>query len=222
MSELKIKVLIVEDSKLARIELQYSLSQFEDLEVVAAVESAEESLEFLKTSNVDIILMDLSLVNMNGIEATLKIKSQYEKLKIIVLSSLDGKREMSAALGAGANAYCLKGIQVENLVEVIKSVYNGACWIDPRLTDKLKALFKKPDDNFELCQKDCENPIKPLTNREQEVLKCMIDGLNNTEIADKLVISLHTAKAHVSNIMQKLGVTDRVQAAVKAVTLGLI
>ena len=204
----KVSIYIVEDYLLARITCRKALEQFNDLEIKNDFETAEECIEALEKNPVDVILMDIGLPYMTGIEATKIIKEKYPNTKIIMLTSHDNQEEIISSLASGANAYALKDISVEDLHDAILNTNKGCIWIHP----KIAAIINHTFVNAKLIPKEDFN----LTSREKEVLVLLTQGLSNTEIADKLIISTHTAKAHVCNILTKLSVTDRVQAAVKA------
>ena len=204
----KVSIYIVEDYLLARITCRKALEQFNDLEIKNDFETAEECIEALEKNPVDVILMDIGLPYMTGIEATKIIKDKYPNTKIIMLTSHDNQEEIISSLASGANAYALKDISVEDLHDAILNTNKGCIWIHP----KIAAIINHTFVNAKLIPKEDFN----LTSREKEVLELLTQGLSNTEIAEKLIISTHTAKAHVCNILTKLSVTDRVQAAVKA------
>ena len=209
----KVSIYIVEDYLLARITCRKALEQFNDLEIKNDFETAEECIEALEKNPVDVILMDIGLPYMTGIEATKIIKEKYSNTKIIMLTSHDNQEEIISSLASGANAYALKDISVEDLHDAILNTNKGCIWIHPKIASIINHTFVKA----KLIPKDDFN----LTSREKEVLELLTQGLSNTEIAEKLIISTHTAKAHVCNILTKLSVTDRVQAAVKAVKYDL-
>jgi DNA-binding NarL/FixJ family response regulator len=217
-----ISVIIIEDFKLTRVGLRCALNSNEDIEVVAESDNAIEGLELIKKNNPDIVLMDLGLSGMNGIEATLKIKEFNRNIKVIALTSHDREEEVIAALSSGAMAYCLKDIDPNKLADVIRDVSEGVCWLDPVIARKVLDAFPKQETLGILKDKSSEEGRVPLTEREYEVLKHLVDGKSNTEIAKELIVSVHTAKAHVCSILQKMCVNDRVQAAVKAVKEGLV
>ena len=204
----KVSIYIVEDYLLARITCRKALEQFNDLEIKNDFESAEECIEALEKNPIDVILMDIGLPYMTGVEATKIIKDKYPNTKIIMLTSHDNQEEIISSLASGANAYALKDISVEDLHDAILNTNKGCIWIHPKIASIINHTFV----NAKLIPKDDFN----LTSREKEVLELLTQGLSNTEIAEKLIISTHTAKAHVCNILTKLSVTDRVQAAVKA------
>lgn len=217
-----VRVVIVEDYKLTRVGLRSSLNEFEGVNVVGEAEDAEKGLKVIKEIKPDIVLMDLGLPGVNGIEATQQIKSFDENIKVIILTSHDRDEEVLAALGSGANAYCLKDIEPVTLVNVIKAVSQGAAWLDPTIARVALNLFPKPESTQVLYSSEAPDARAQLTEREIEVLKLLVKGKSNTEIAKELIVSVHTAKAHVCSILQKLCVDDRVQAAVKAIKENII
>lgn len=206
-----IKLCVVEDYSLTRMALKCALNQYDDINVVADFEDAESCLDFLINNKVDIVIMDLGLPNMDGLEATKIIKEKSPETKVIIVTSHETDEEVLTALVSGANAYTLKDVEFSDLYKVIKLVIKGGIWLDPRIVQIAIKVFKQQQN-----QPQEKNLELNLTDREKEVLKLLSEGLSNTQIAEKLVISSHTAKVHVSNILNKLAVTDRVQAAVKA------
>lgn len=149
--------------------------------------------------------------------------SRFSKsIKIIALTSHDREEEVVAALGSGANAYCLKDIDPSKLADVIRDVYQGVCWIDSVVANLALKAIPKTDNAALLGHKVADHARIPLTERELEVLNHLVAGKSNTEIAKELIVSVHTAKAHVCSILQKMCVNDRVQAAVKAVKEGMV
>jgi DNA-binding NarL/FixJ family response regulator len=217
-----ISIIIVEDFKLTRVGLRCALNSNPDIEVVAECEDAVEGLKQIEKLKPDVVLMDLGLPVMNGIEAIVKIREFSSDIKIIALTSHDREEEVVAALSSGANAYCLKDIDPVKLAEVIRDVNNGVCWLDPMVSKLALRSIPKVDNIGLLTNQNHEQTKIPLTEREFEVLKHLVAGKSNTEIAKELIVSVHTAKAHVCSILQKMCVNDRVQAAVKAVKEGLV
>ncbi len=217
-----ISVIIIEDFKLTRVGLRCALNANEDIKVVAESDNAIDGLELIQRHSPNIVLMDLGLAGMNGIEATLKVKEMNKDIKVIALTSHDREEEVIAALSSGAMAYCLKDIDPNKLADVIRDVVNGVCWLDPVIARKVLDAFPKQETLGILKDKSMNEGRVPLTEREFEVLKHLVDGKSNTEIAKELIVSVHTAKAHVCSILQKMCVNDRVQAAVKAVKEGLV
>ncbi len=217
-----ISVIIIEDFKLTRVGLRCALNANEDINVVAESDNASDGLKLIERHNPDVVLMDLGLAGMNGIEATEKVREMNPNIMVIALTSHDREEEVIASLSAGAMAYCLKDIDPIKLADVIRDVKNGVCWLDPVVARKVLDAFPKQETLGILRDKNSEEGRVPLTEREFEVLKHLVDGKSNTEIAKELIVSVHTAKAHVCSILQKMCVNDRVQAAVKAVKEGLV
>ena len=217
-----ISVIIIEDFKLTRVGLRCALNSNDDINVVAESENATDGLNLIQRHNPDVVLMDLGLAGMNGIEATMKVREMNPDIKVIALTSHDREEEVISALSAGAMAYCLKDIDPVKLADVIRDVKDGVCWLDPVIARKVLDSFPKQETLGILHDKSNEEGRVPLTERECEVLKHLVDGKSNTEIAKELIVSVHTAKAHVCSILQKMCVNDRVQAAVKAVKEGLV
>lgn len=217
-----ISVYIVEDYKLTRAAYIHYLSTVEGIEVLKAFETAEECLQSMQEQPADIVLMDLGLPYMNGIEATKIIHKNFPKTKVIVLTSHDRNEEIYASLASGANAYTLKDINLDELVNVIRSVSKGSVWIDSRIAQMALAAFPKPQstESFDKLYNNSALNVE-LTERELEVLRLIVEGKSNIEIAKELFVSQHTAKSHVCKILSKLSVSDRVQAAVKAVKYNL-
>ncbi len=209
---MKQNILIVEDHELTRFGLKTTFEGVDFVENIYEADSAETAIKVFNENKVDVIIMDLGLPNMNGIEATKEIRSSNKDVKIIILTSHNDEKEVLNSLKAGANAYCSKEINPKRLIEVVRSVADGAAWFDPSIAHiVLKASANSPSFDTEDNRKDYD-----LTSREAQILKLMTEGYSNMEIAQILVISINTTKAHVANILQKLEVDDRLQAALKA------
>ena len=220
MENQKIKIYIVEDYMLTRITYRHTLPKYNsNLEIIKDFETAESCIEALKNENADVVLMDLGLPGMNGIDATHIVRRMNPDIKIIILTSHDSDDEVLASLTAGANAYALKDITPETLATVIESVNKGAFWLDPRIARIALNLFSRLKA---LNMDEMYRESFKLTSRENEVLQMIVDGKSNTEIAKQMIISHNTVKAHVGNILEKLAVSDRVQAAVKAVKITIM
>lgn len=217
-----VSVVIVEDYKLTRVGLKSTLNEFQHINVVGEAEDAIAGIPMIERLKPDVVLMDLGLPGMNGLEATMKIKDMGLKSKVIILTSHERGEEVIAALGSGANAYCLKDISPDTLSEVIRNVSDGACWVDPAVSSVALNFFPKPENVSLIQTSEIQDARAQLTERELEVLKHLVKGKSNTEIAKELIVSVHTAKAHVCSILQKLCVDDRVQAAVKAIKENII
>ena len=217
-----VRVIIIEDYKLTRIGLRSTLNEFENISVIGEAEDAVKGLELIAKEKPDVVLMDLGLPGMNGLEATQKTKEVSPNTNVVILTSHERGEEVVAALGSGACAYCLKDIDPVLLSQVILSAAKGTCWIDAAVAKSALNLFPKPENLSILPKNDASDARAQLTERELEVLKHLVQGKSNTEIAKELIVSVHTAKAHVCSILQKLCVDDRVQAAVKAIKENII
>ncbi|MDD3593576.1 MAG: response regulator transcription factor [Candidatus Gastranaerophilales bacterium] len=213
------KILIAEDHKLLRVGLKAILDDHEDLEVIGEAENGKDAVKQSMETHPDIVLMDIGLPEMDGIQAARKIKEFDNNIKIIILTSHQDPNDVNNAIEAGVNAYALKDIKTEYLIMVIKTVNEGAIWFDPNIAHLIKN--KSVGSKFNSKKEFKENHAN-LTEREYEVLKLIVDGMSNMEIAKTLNISEHTAKAHVCNIIQKMLVDDRTQVAVKAIKENLI
>lgn len=209
---MKQNILIVEDHELTRFGLKTTFDGVDYVENIYEADSAENAIKIFNENKIDIIIMDLGLPNMNGIDATRHIRNLNKDVKIIILTSHNDEKEVLNSLRAGANAYCSKEINPQRLIQVVHSVADGAAWFDPSIAHiVLKASANSPSYETENNSKDYD-----LTAREAQILKLMTEGYSNMEIAQILVISINTTKAHVANILQKLEVDDRLQAALKA------
>lgn len=217
-----INVVLVEDYNLTRVGIRSFLNKYENIKVIGEAENAEKGLSLIRRLHPDVVLMDLGLPGMNGIEATQQVKAFDDNIKVVVLTSHEREEEVIAALGSGANAYCLKDIDSARLAEAIETVFQGGAWLDPAVASVALKLCPKPNEAKVPATKGRQENKAQLTEREMEVLRLLVEGMSNTEIANELIVSVHTAKAHVCNILQKLYVNDRVQAAVKAIREGLV
>lgn len=211
----KLKVLLVEDHALTRFGLKTTLEQVDFIGSVVEAEDGESAVELASKETFDIILMDLGLSGISGVEATQQIKEANQVQKIIILTSHSKEEDIMATLKAGANAYCLKDIAPQRLIQVIESVSEGAAWLDPSIASMVMNKLSSQQEQTHSTPSEGASKIN-LTDREAQVLKLIVDGLSNAEISEKLCVSIHTAKAHVCNILQKLSVDDRTQAAIKA------
>ncbi len=215
---MKQNILIVEDHELTRFGLKTTFEGVDYVETLFEADSAEQALEIFNNNKIDIVIMDLGLPVMNGIDATKKIRSSNKDVKIIILTSHNDEKEVLNSLKAGANAYCSKEITPQRLIQVVQSVADGAAWFDPSIAHiVLKATVNSPVIDTENNSKSYD-----LTSRETQILKLMTEGYSNMEIAQMLVISINTTKAHVANILQKLEVDDRLQAALKALKYKIV
>ena len=216
---MKKNILIVEDHELTRFGLKTTFEDVDFVDIIYEAASAEEALDVFKNNPVDVVIMDLGLPNMNGIDATQAIHSLNKDTKIIILTSHNDEKEVLNSLKAGANAYCSKEINLQRLVQVVQSVADGAAWFDPSIAHIVLQATAKSDvgESVNVNYKDYD-----LTAREAQILKLMTEGYSNMEIAQHLVISVNTTKAHVASILQKLEVDDRLQAALKALKNNIV
>ncbi len=218
-----IRILLVEDQKLMRIGIKSLFEDYPELEIIAEAHNGKDSVEKSKLLKPDIVLMDIGLPDINGIEATKRIMElNIPTIKVIMLTSHISEEEIFNALSAGAFGYIMKDINTEFLMTIIKTIKSGAMWIDPTVVPFIKDKNCGVIPPRQLSRASFRQTHSNLTQREYEVLKLVVDGQTNNEIAKTLTISEHTAKAHVCNIIQKLVVDDRTQAAVKALKEGLL
>ena len=219
---MNIKILLVEDQKLMRIGIKSLFNDYPEMEVIGEAANGKEAIEKAKLIKPDIILMDIGLPDISGIDATKQILETNNNIKIIILTSHINEQELNSSLVAGANAYVIKDISTEYLMFVIKMVKEGAMWIDPKVVPFIRDKNSGIIPSRQISRSTFKQNHSNLTQREYEVLKLVVDGQSNSQIAKSLTISEHTAKAHVCNIIQKLVVDDRTQAAVKALKEGLV
>ena len=210
-------ILIIEDHELTRFGLKTAFEACDFLGEIFEAESAEKGLEVFDNNNIDLIIMDLGLPGMDGIEATKQIKSKNKDIKIVVLTSHNDEQEVLNSLKAGANAYCSKEINPKRLIQVVQSVLDGAAWFDPAISHIVLQAATKAQESVSKPEKDYG-----LTTRETQILKLITEGYSNIEIAQELFVSINTTKAHVASILQKLEVDDRLQAALKALKERLV
>lgn len=217
------KILIAEDHEFTRTGLKYSLQSKSRFEVVAEAENGEQAVALVSQVQPDIVLMDIGMPIMDGIAATQKIKESFPGIKVVMLTSRQVKEEVYASLAAGADAYCMKDITTERLVHVIEMVAEGGIWLDPPIAQLLMHnLSVKPMEKEDRLPQARHAYNAELTEREMDVLALIVQGKSNRDIADALTITTHTVKVHVGNIIQKLAVDDRTQAAIKALQDGLV
>ena len=216
---IKKNLLIVEDHELTRFGLKTAFEDVDYIGVIYEAATAENALEIFKNNQIDLVIMDLGLPNMNGIDATKVIHDMNKDAKIIILTSHNDEKEVLNSLKAGANAYCSKEINLQRLVQVVQSVADGAAWFDPSIAHIVLQATTNTKMNTE---PDTSYKKYDLTAREAQILKLMTEGFSNMEIAQHLVISVNTTKAHVASILQKLEVDDRLQAALKALKYQIV
>ena len=214
MSE-AITVMIVDDHDLVRQGAAVYLNTQEDIVVVAEAEDGEQAVRGAREHVPDVVLMDLVMPGMDGVEATRRVKDISPRTQIIVLTSYHQDEHIFPALQAGAISYLLKDVKASELCEAIRRAADGEATLHPRVAARLIKQF-----HGEAAERT--NPFTELTEREMEVLKLIAKGYTNNKIAETLVISLGTVKGHVSNILGKLHLADRTQAAVYAWKEGVV
>jgi len=213
MTHTPIQVLIVDDHTIVRKGIRALLAEIEDIEVVAEASTGQEAITLAESSNPDVILMDLVMPEMDGIEAIRHISIHQPKASILVLTSFTADDKVFPAIKAGALGYLLKDSDPDDLVRAVRQVYRGEPSLHPSIARKVLQ---------ELSQPVPPRPApEPLTDREVEVLRLLAKGLGNQELADQLFIAEVTVRTHVSNILSKLHLANRVQATLYALREGL-
>lgn len=212
----KIKVLLVDDHTLLRQGLRKLLELEHSIEVVGEAENGKEALEKAKELNPDVVLLDINMPGMNGVEATSFLKESHPETKIIILTIHKDDEYIFEAVKAGASGYLLKDVDTQDLVRAVETAFKGESIIDPAIASKLLHEFSRISKGNVETLHDC------LTEREREILRLLVQGLSNRDVAEKLFISEKTVKNHISNIFRKLEVTDRTQAVVKALKIGMV
>jgi two-component system, NarL family, response regulator len=209
-----LRTLLIEDDELFRLGLQVRLQQEPDVEIVAEAEDGETAIELAGQYPLDIVLLDVGLPGIGGIEACRQIRQRHPHLPILALTSHFQPALIARLIEAGAQGYCLKGIAAETLILAMRSVVAGASWWDATATQTIRTAFEPaiPLDN----SAEPSKIINTLTQREQEILTLIAAGKSNPEIAETLYITPGTVRVHVHSILHKLGVRDRTQAVVVA------
>nr|WP_218036855.1 response regulator transcription factor [Bacillus thuringiensis] len=210
--------MLVDDHTVVLKGLAFFLSTQEDLELVGEANNGKEALVKVGETNPDVILMDLYMPEMDGVEATAYIKKEYPNVKVIVLTSFSDQAHVLPALRAGASGYILKDVEPDQLVEAIRSAYKGNIQLHPDIANALLSQTLPVEEKEE----EPSIQVNVLTARENEVLQLLAKGMSNKEIASVLVITEKTVKAHVSSILSKLNLSDRTQAALYAVKNGIV
>ena len=211
MSEKNIRVLLVDDHAVVRSGLSKFLMVNKDLELVAEASDGAEAVTMVSLHKPDVVLMDLMMPGVDGITATREIHQKFPQVKVIALTSFSEQNMVQGALQAGAAGYLQKNVTAVELANAIRSAHAGRMTLSAEAAQVLAQSVTQP-----------HLPGNELTERERDVLKCMVEGLNNNEIAERLVVSLGTVKFHISNIFQKLGVDSRVEAVKMSIERKLI
>lgn len=207
-----IKVLLVDDHEMVRMGLAAYLSTEPNIEVVGEASNGEEGVRQAEQFKPDVILMDLVMAGMDGIEATRRIRKAQPDAKVIVLTSFIDDEKVYPVIEAGAFSYLLKTSRAPEIVQAIQQAYKGQAVFESQITDKIMTRMRGGST---------ELPHLQCTPREMEVLKLIGEGKSNQDIADELFIGIKTVKTHVSNVLSKLGVDDRTQAAIYAYKQGI-
>jgi NarL family two-component system response regulator LiaR len=208
---LPIKVLLVDDHLVVRSGLAAVLMSYDGLSLVGEANNGQEAISLCEKDPPDVVLMDIQMPVMDGVEATKVIHAKWPDIRVIVLTSYKEKDMVEGALKAGAMSYLIKNVSAQELVESIQGAMKGQPRLSPEAAQSLIQGIKKPSD-----------PGYDLTDREKEILALMVDGLANSEIADKLFVSQSTVKFHVSNILSKLGASSRTEAVATALKNNLV
>ncbi len=221
----KIRVLIVEDHDMARMGLSVILSKNSDIEIADMSADGEEGVEKALKLKPDVVIMDIGLPTIDGIEATRKIKNSNPDIKVLMYTSREEEDDIFDSFKAGADGYITKGATSEQTVAAVIAVSEGAGWLDPAIAKIVLTNIRKSSDverkrgviNYKLGKN-----LYGLTEREMEVLALIVDGMSNPQISEKLVITLSTTKTHVHSILQKLYVESRSKAVATAMKEGLV
>lgn len=210
-----ITILIVDDHEVVRKGVRGYLDTLPEFEVIGEAYSGEEAVDFVKLNVPDVVLMDLILPEMDGVETTRIVKNISPRTQIVVLTSYHDDTLIFPALKAGAISYILKDMKMDKLADAVKKAHNGEVILHPKVAARVLQNIRK--------ESDADNEVyTELTERESEVLKLIAKGYPNSQIAEELVISENTVKGHVSNILSKLHLADRTQAAVFAWQQGIV
>ncbi|WP_241796223.1 response regulator transcription factor [Microbacterium sp. C5A9] len=212
----EIRVVIVDDDPLVRSALSHFVSRDPEITVVAEAESGLEGIDTVERERPDVVMMDVQMPEMNGIEATAVISERWPDVKILAVTTLDGSDTVLPMLSAGASGYMLKDSSAASIVAAVREVYSGASSLSPRIAS---LLIKHVRDTEPI---GGDGTLEELTDREEEVLQRLAQGMSNAEIARALIVSEGTVKAHLGRIMSKWHVRDRVQILVTAAHAGLV
>jgi len=214
----RIRVLLVDDQTMFREGLRTLLSVQPDIEVVGEAGNGEEALRLASLQHPQVVLMDLRMPILDGVAATRRLRSEHPECRVIVLTTFDDDETVFDGLRAGAAGYLLKDAPSEKLFEAIRAAARGESFLQPSVAAKVVAEFTRLAAQSPARER--ETLIEPLSERERDVLRLLTEGLSNKEIANRLYLAEGTVKNHVTNIFDKLGVSDRTQAALKAREMG--
>ena len=216
----KYNLLIVEDHPYTRDTLCYQIKKLETINLMGAVTNGLEAVDFVLKQKPDIILMDIDMPEMDGIEATKEIKKLNKNIVIIMLTGHAEREKVLDAFNSGANGYCIKDIKIKELERVIETVTDGGIWVDTKIAGFIFDVLKNINEEQKKERVKAED--YSITEREFEVLRYVADGLSNDEITEKLFISRNTVKNHIASLLSKLALKDRTQIAVFALKKNMI
>ncbi|NEU30266.1 response regulator transcription factor [bacterium LRH843] len=225
----KINIVIIDDHQLFREGVKRILDLEPEFEIVASGQDGSEAMDLVRTHRPDVILMDINMPEMNGVEATRELVKAFPHVKVLILSIHDDESYVTHVLKTGASGYLLKEMDAAALVEAVKVVASGGAYIHPKVTHNLIKEYRRlatendqHEESIGYREVEYRKPLHILTRRECEVLQLMTDGQSNRTIGETLFISEKTVKNHVSNILQKMSVNDRTQAVVEAIKKGYV
>jgi two-component system, NarL family, response regulator DegU len=223
----KTKIVIIDDHQLFREGVKRILDFEPNFEVVAEAEDGTEALTVVKEHQPDVVIMDINMPKINGVEATKRLVEAHPDTKVIILSIHDDENYVTHALKTGACGYLLKEMDADTLIEAVKVVAEGGAYLHPKVTHNLVNEFRRlalsgQVEHVGQVKPEVRRPLHILTRRECEVLQMLADGKSNRAIGEALFISEKTVKNHVSNILQKMNVNDRTQAVVVAIKNGWV
>ncbi|MDQ0642675.1 response regulator [Microbacterium murale] len=214
----EIRVLIVDDDPLVRSALSHFVSRDAEIQVIGEAESGLEAIAFVERDIPDVIMMDVQMPEMNGIEATAAIAERWPDVRVLAVTTLEGSDTVLPMLSAGASGYMLKDSSAESIVAGVREVHKGASSLSPRIASMLIAHVRATESTGA----GRTGPLAALTERETEVMHRLAEGMSNAEIARALIVSEGTVKAHLGSIMSKWQIRDRVQIIVAAARAGLV
>ena len=217
-----LRIALVDDQEMYRLGFRMLLETQEEVEVVGEADDGRSALDLLARVKADVVLMDVRMPGMNGIEATERIAQECPGTRVLILTTFDLDEYAFAGLRAGASGFLLKDTRPAELAEAIRTVASGEAVVSPRITQRMLEMFASSLPNSGAPAQASDPRIDSLTPREKEILVLMSQGMSNAEIAEHLVVSATTVKTHVGNVLAKLDVRDRVQAVVVAYETGLM
>ncbi|KON66950.1 response regulator [Peribacillus butanolivorans] len=224
---MKTSIIIIDDHQLFREGVKRILDFESSFDVVAEGDDGSEAMDLVETHKPDVVIMDINMPNMNGVEATKMLVNRYPETKVIILSIHDDENYVQHALKTGAQGYLLKEMDADALIDAVRVVAEGGSYLHPKVTHNLVKEYRRlaaeeGADRDSVHAVEIRRPLHLLTRRECEVLQLLADGKSNRAIGETLYISEKTVKNHVSNILQKMNVNDRTQAVVLAIKNGWV